>query len=129
MKNNDVYRCSRCKLQMIVTAPGIAGVNPPLCCGIPMTLEKPNTVDAAKEKHVPVIEKNADGMTIVKVGSVTHPSTPEHFIEWIELYDGKHCCRVELKAGDAPEAVFPIPYSTGLTARISCNLHGVWQDR
>ena len=128
MKNNDVYRCSRCKLQMIVTAPGIEGVNPPLCCGVPMTLSKPNTVDAAREKHVPVIERSADGMTLVKVGSVPHPSTPEHFIEWIELINGNRVCRVQLSPSDAPQARFAVAYSPELQARISCNLHGVWQN-
>ena len=37
------------------------------------TLLTPNTVDAAQEKHVPVIEINGETVT-VKVGSVEHPS-------------------------------------------------------
>lgn len=129
MKNMEIYRCNRCGLQMMVTASGLDSVKAPLCCGIPMCEQKANTVDAAKEKHVPVIESDGSG-TAVKVGSITHPSTAEHFIEWIELScaDGR-CCHVTLQPGDAPEAHFPVPYSPDLKARISCNLHGVWQDR
>ena len=128
MKTNDVYRCSHCKLQIEVLTGG-ENMPVPQCCGEPMKLQVPNTVDAAKEKHVPVIESDGSG-TVVKVGSITHPSTAEHFIEWIELScaDGR-CCHVTLQPGDAPEAHFPVPYSPDLKARISCNLHGVWQDR
>lgn len=125
MKTRDIYRCKTCKLQLEVTA----GANEqiPVCCGTQMELQTPNTVDAAKEKHVPVIVAEANG-TRVKVGSVAHPATPEHFIEWIELFSGNHSCRVYLTPSDAPEAFFAIPYSEKLQARISCNLHGVWQN-
>lgn len=126
MKIRDIYRCKTCKLQLEVTA--AANSQLPLCCGNPMELQQPNTVDAAKEKHVPVIVAEADG-TRVKVGSVPHPATAEHYIEWIELFNGNHCCRVYLTPSDAPEAFFAIPFSADLQARISCNLHGVWLDR
>ena len=128
MKIYDVYRCSHCKLQVMVSA--VAGEKTPVpqCCGEAMMLQTPNTVDAAKEKHVPVIE--ADGnATLVKVGSVAHPATAEHFIEWIELIAGDHVCRVQLTPEQAPEARFNVPFSPELKARISCNLHGVWMDR
>lgn len=125
MKTRDIYRCKTCKLQLEVTA----GANEqiPVCCGTQMELQTPNTVDAAKEKHVPVIEADGNG-TLVKVGSVTHPATPEHFIEWIELICGNRVCRVQLSPTDAPQARFAVAYSPELKARISCNLHGVWQN-
>ncbi|MBO5821377.1 MAG: desulfoferrodoxin [Lentisphaeria bacterium] len=126
MKTRDIYRCKTCKLQMEATS--VVNAQIPVCCGSPMELQQPNTVDAAKEKHVPVIVAEANG-TRVKVGSVAHPATPEHFIEWIELFSGNHCCRVYLTPSDAPEAFFAIPFSADLQARISCNLHGVWLDR
>ena len=129
MKNQEIYRCSRCKLQMMVTAPGTESVKAPLCCGIPMDQQKPNTVDAAKEKHVPVIEASGNG-TVVKVGSVAHPATPEHFIEWVELLlPNGQCIRMELTSEVKPEVLFDVPYSPELRARISCNLHGIWMDR
>ena len=43
-----------------------------------------NTIDAAHEKHVPVIEVSGDTVN-VKVGSVEHPSLDAHYIEWIIL--------------------------------------------
>ena len=127
MKNLELYRCRVCKLQLEVVAP-CACDSAPVCCGEAMQLQTPNTTDAAKEKHVPVVTAADEGI-LVKVGSVEHPMTAEHFIEWIELFSGNHSCRVYLTPSDAPEAFFAIPYSEKLQARISCNLHGVWLDR
>jgi len=96
-----------------------------VCCGQPMKLFKENTVDAAKEKHVPVVEKTADGFK-VKVGSVAHPMEEKHWIEWVELVvDGK-VYRQFLKPGQAPEATFCIKADQA-TAREYCNLHGLWK--
>jgi len=96
-----------------------------VCCGEPMKLLKENTSDGAKEKHVPVIEKTADGYK-VKVGSVAHPMTAEHYIEWIELVADGVSLRAFLKPGDAPEAVFSVKAKT-VYAREYCNLHGLWK--
>ena len=58
---------------------------PVMCCGQKMTELVPGSVDAAQEKHVPVIA--IDGNTVtVSVGSVNHPMLPEHFIEWISIH-------------------------------------------
>lgn len=90
-----------------------------------MQLFKENTVDAAKEKHVPVVEKTAEGVT-VKVGSVAHPMEEKHYIEWVEiLVDGK-AYRQFLKPGEAPEAKFA-GFKEGVVAREYCNLHGLWK--
>jgi superoxide reductase len=89
---------------------------------------KENTTDAAKEKHVPVIEKTATGYK-VKVGSVAHPMLPEHYIEWIELLaDGAESkvYRQFLKPGQAPEAEFQVS-GAEVSAREYCNLHGLWK--
>ncbi|MDF1581191.1 MAG: desulfoferrodoxin family protein, partial [Desulfuromonadales bacterium] len=76
------------------------------------------------EKHVPVIEKTADGYKVT-IGSVAHPMQEEHYIEWIELLaDGKAYTQF-LKPGDAPTATFQIKASK-VTAREFCNLHGHW---
>jgi superoxide reductase len=96
-----------------------------VCCGQPMKLFVENTVDASKEKHVPVIEKTATGFK-VKVGSVAHPMEEQHYIEWIEaIADGK-AYRQFLKPGMAPEAQFEVQ-ATQITAREYCNLHGLWR--
>jgi superoxide reductase len=90
-----------------------------------MNLLKENTVDASKEKHVPIIEKTKTGMK-VKVGSVAHPMEEKHFIEWIELVADGISYRKFLKPGDAPEADFKVA-AKALTAREYCNLHGLWK--
>jgi len=96
-----------------------------VCCGQPMELQTENTTDAATEKHVPVIEKTANGY-LVKIGEVAHPMETDHYIEWIELVaDGKSCKRY-LNPGDEPEAEFCIEAET-VTAREYCNLHGLWK--
>ncbi|MFC1505425.1 desulfoferrodoxin, partial [Thermodesulfobacteriota bacterium] len=96
-----------------------------VCCGQPMVLLQENTVDAAKEKHVPVVEK-IDGGFKVSVGSVPHPMEEKHYIEWIELVaDGKAYIQF-LNPGDVPEAVFMIDAASA-TAREFCNLHGLWK--
>jgi superoxide reductase len=90
-----------------------------------MKIFKENTVDAAKEKHVPVKEV-VDGGLKVKVGSVAHPMEDKHFIEWIEIVADGKSYRHFLKPGEAPEAFFPV--SGEFTAREYCNLHGLWKS-
>ena len=90
-----------------------------------MVLQKENTVDAAEEKHVPVVEKTADGFK-VKVGSAAHPMVPEHYIEWIEVIAGGKTYRQFLKPGEEPEATFCVD-ADQVTAREYCNLHGLWK--
>jgi len=96
-----------------------------VCCGQPMKLMVENTVDAAKEKHVPVIEKVAGGVK-VKVGSMAHPMEEKHFIEWIEVIADGKAYRQFLKPGDAPEATIMVE-AKAISAREYCNLHGVWK--
>jgi superoxide reductase len=91
-----------------------------------MKLMEENTVDAAKEKHVPVIEKTADGIT-VKVGSVLHPMEEKHYIEWIQLIADGESYRQFLKPGGKPEATFKIT-AENVNAREYCNLHGLWKS-
>jgi superoxide reductase len=90
-----------------------------------MKLMKENTVDAAKEKHVPVIEKVPGGYK-VKVGAVAHPMEEKHYIEWIELIADGEAYRYFLKPGMKPEATFKID-AAKVTAREYCNLHGLWK--
>ena len=75
-----------------------------VCCGQPMNLIAENTIDASREKHVPVIEKSADGVK-VKVGSIPHPMEEKHFIQWVEVIDGENVCRQFLKPGQSPEEI------------------------
>ena len=118
----NVYHCPRCGLTVEVTSPGAE----PVCCGEPMKLCRENTVDAAREKHVPEAESFAGG-TKVRVGSTAHPMTPEHYIQWIEVVNGPYVNRRYLKPGEAPEAEFYVPYADKLVIRAYCNLHGLWK--
>jgi superoxide reductase len=118
----QVYRCESCgNIVEIVHA----GTCVPVCCDQPMKLMAENSVDASKEKHVPVIEKTATGYKVT-VGSVLHPMEEKHFIEWIELEAGGIVQRKYLNPGDAPVAEFATAAKT-VTAREYCNLHGLWK--
>ncbi len=119
-----VYKCDICGniVEVVHAAGGDLS-----CCGAPMNLLVENSVDAAEEKHVPVVEK-IDGGFKVSVGSVAHPMEEKHYIEWIELLVGDDaCCRQVLKPGDSPEAVFKVDAESA-TARSYCNLHGLWKS-
>lgn len=118
----QIYKCEVCGniIEVVHNSGGQL-----VCCGQPMTLLKENTVDAAKEKHVPVIEK-VNGGYLVKVGAVTHPMTEEHHIEWIELHTQNYIYRKFLKVGEAPEAFFKTEEEPTY-AREYCNLHGLWK--
>jgi superoxide reductase len=118
----EVYKCELCG-NIIEVLHGGAGEL--VCCGQPMKCLTANTVDAAKEKHVPVVEKVSGGYK-VKVGSVAHPMEAKHFIEWIEIIADGKVYRQFLEPGQAPEATFNITAAT-VTAREYCNLHGLWK--
>jgi superoxide reductase len=118
----QIYKCEVCGNIVEVLHEGAGEL---VCCGQPMKLLVENTVDAAKEKHVPVIEKTANGVR-VKVGSVAHPMEEKHYIEWIEIIADGKAYRQFLKPGEAPEAVFEIK-ADKIEAREHCNLHGLWK--
>ncbi len=118
----EVYKCSICGNIVEVTHGGDGDL---ICCGEPMKQLAENTTDAAQEKHVPVIEK-VDGGYRVTIGSVEHPMTDEHYIEWIELLAGDTAYRAFLKPGQPPQATFMID-AVQVSAREYCNLHGLWK--
>ncbi len=122
-KRLEVYKCKICGLVVEVLEGGSA----PSCCDEPMTLQKANSVDAAQEKHVPVLEKHDSGGVLVKVGSVPHPMTEEHYIQWIEVINGSYVNRYYLKPGQLPQAAFHVASQPGLEVRAYCNLHGLWK--
>ncbi len=118
----EIYKCDVCGN---ITEVMHAGKGVMKCCGQSMGLLVENTVDAAKEKHVPVMEK-VDGGVRVKVGEVAHPMEEKHYIEWVEIIaDGKAYTQF-LNPGDVPEAIFKID-ADQITAREYCSLHGHWK--
>ena len=119
----EIYKCAVCGNIVEVLR---AGGGELVCCNQPMTALKENTVDASKEKHLPVIERTPAGVK-VSVGSIPHPMEAKHFIEWIELLADGQVLRKPLNPGDAPVAVFAGVTATTLSAREHCNLHGLWK--
>jgi len=118
-EQKQIYKCEVCGNIVEVLHSGAGEL---VCCGQPMKLMSENTVDAAQEKHVPVIEGKK-----VKVGSVEHPMAEEHYIGWIEATsESGEICKVFLKVGDKPVAEFAFEVST---ARAYCNLHGLWKSK
>ena len=103
-KKLGIYKCEVCGNIVEVLH---AGDGELVCCGKPMKEMVENTVDAAKEKHVPVIEKAANGAK-VKVSLVPHPMEEKHYIEWIEVIKNGQALRAFLRPGDKPEAEFAV---------------------
>ncbi|MBD3181150.1 desulfoferrodoxin [Candidatus Poribacteria bacterium] len=119
----EIYVCEICGNIVEVLHGGVGEL---VCCDEPMELMEENTVDAAKEKHVPVVEKADHGIS-VKVGSVAHPMLDEHYIEWIEIIADGKSYKSFLEPGEKPEATFCID-ADEVTARAYCNLHGLWKS-
>ncbi|MCX5749694.1 MAG: desulfoferrodoxin [Candidatus Saganbacteria bacterium] len=119
----EVYKCSVCGNIVEVL---FVGGGELVCCGQPMVLQVENTVDASKEKHVPVIEKMSEGIK-VKIGSIAHPMEDKHYIQWVQIIAGDRSYREFLRPGMTPEAVFKLANGT-MSAREYCNLHGLWKS-
>ena len=97
------------------------------CCGEPMKLLKANTTDAANEKHVPVATVNGNVVDVV-VGSVEHPMTEEHLVEFIYLETEKGGQIRYLNHTDSPKASFVLAEGDKAVAVYEyCNLHGLWK--
>lgn len=121
-KTNEIYKCEKSGL-MVEVLQDAEGT--PMCCGEPMKLLRENTTDGAKEKHVPVVEKIEGGYRVT-VGSVEHPMTDAHYIQWIELVTPTGVLRHNLTPQDKPVAEFKTD-ATEVEAREYCNLHGLWK--
>lgn len=119
-----LYICAHCgNIIEMVKDKGV----PVMCCGQKMDALVANTVDAAKEKHIPVcvVENNTVKVT---VGEVEHPMLAEHYIEWIELVTENGVFRKYLAAGQAPKACFAVCGDDKVKSVYAyCNLHGLWK--
>lgn len=118
------YRCEHCgNIVEFVEASGV----PVVCCGQPMTELVAGSVDAALEKHVPVV--TVEGNVVkVAVGEVEHPMVPEHFIGWVTIETKKGSQIKYLKPGEKPEVEFVLAADDELVATYEwCNLHGLWK--
>ncbi len=121
-KQNQIYYCEQCGNMVEVLE---AGQGQLVCCEVPMKRMAENMGEAAREKHLPTVTREGKSLHI-KVGSVIHPMTPEHLIEWVEMSQEDRCIRVFLKPGVAPELRVPAADAPA-TVRAYCNLHGLWK--
>lgn len=123
-ERKQVYKCGVCGIVAEVLDGGAGEMS---CCGQPMKLLTENTVDASKEKHVPVIAWGDGGCTVT-VGGVEHPMEPKHFIQMIELEADGVLHRRFLSPGERPVATFDVKQTSRVVARELCNLHGLWKS-
>ena len=118
------YICNHCgNIIAYVRDKGV----PVVCCGEKMQELVPGTTDGAVEKHLPVITREGEKVTVA-VGSVAHPMVEEHWIQWIALETTGGNQRKELHPGDEPKVVFLVPEEDEIVAAYEyCNLHGLWK--
>ena len=124
MKDVKFFICDHCgKIVSVVKDTPV----PLMCCGQKMREIEANSVDAAVEKHTPVI--SIDGTAVkITVSSVAHPMLEAHFIEWVCLETEQGIQMKYLAPGQAPEASFAITAGDQVKAAYAyCNLHGLWK--
>ena len=120
--NRKFLLCRRCgNLIEMINDSGVT----PICCGTDMDVLNANSVEAATEKHIPVVEIT-ENKAKVTVGEVLHPMEEAHYIEWIYLETTKGVKRANLKPGEEPIATFALLEEEVLRAFAYCNLHGLW---
>ena len=124
MKETKFFVCEKCgNLVSTIHASGV----PMVCCGQKMTEIVAGTVEASREKHIPVatVEGNAVRVT---VGSVLHPMTAEHSIEWVYLETTAGAQRKALSPDTEPTVTFALTDGEKPIAVYAyCNLHGLWK--
>lgn len=123
MSETRFYICEHCG--NIVGMIKDAGV-PLMCCGQKMTKLEPGTTEASAEKHIPVVTVNGDKVK-VEVGSVSHPMTDEHSIEWVYLQTDRGGQRKCLLSGSEPVVTFSLEDEKPVAVYAYCNLHGLWK--
>ena len=120
----NFYRCEGCGKIVAVVKPSKC---PTKCCGEPMAEMIPNSTDASKEKHIPVIAQEGN-LVKVTVGASEHTMTEEHYIEWILLETKEGRQRKPLAPGQKAEACFALTEGDEVVAAYEyCNLHGFWK--
>lgn len=121
--NTKFYICKHCG--NIITFAKASGV-PISCCGEAMTELIANTTEAATEKHIPVVKRDGNKVT-VHIGEIDHPMTPEHFIEWIALDTEDTLILKKRTPTDPPQGEFLVEKDKEITAYAYCNIHSLWK--
>lgn len=123
MKEQNFYLCKHCgNLVAMLNDSGIRM----FCCGEKMTRLEPGMTDGAHEKHIPVVSIKGDTVH-VEVGSILHPMTEAHYIEWIYLHTTKGGQFKHLQPGEQPIASFELQDEELLTVYEYCNLHKLYK--
>jgi len=120
----QIYKCPICGNIVEVLHSGVGQL---VCCGQPMELMTEKNSDEGQEKHLPIIEKTENGVTVT-VGSIPHPMEENHYIELIEIIADNKIYKHFFKPGDEPKASFEIN-AENIIARAYCNVHGLWQTK
>lgn len=123
MKTLRIYKCSACNDIVFTYQENELYVT---CCEEPMTLIEANTVDAAAEKHMPVVTQ-FDNTIKVSIGSIMHPMTEEHHISFILLEEENGYQIKYLKSTDEPIVQFKTT-SKVVAVYEYCTLHGLWKE-
>ncbi|WP_022749679.1 desulfoferrodoxin family protein [Lachnobacterium bovis] len=119
------YKCDLCGNFITFLTDKTAAT--PVCCGEEMKEIVANTVDAAKEKHVPDVTVDGNKV-VVKVGSVEHPMQDNHYIQFIIVETTNGYQKKDLKPGEKPEAEFVLAEGEKPVGVYEyCNLHGLWK--
>ena len=119
-----ILKCAKCgKMVFVEKKSGC----PTMCCGDAMEELIPGSVDAAQEKHVPVLAARGNRVQVT-FGSVEHPMLDEHYIQFIILETSCGYQLRRLNSGEAPKAEFLLAEGeSALVAYEYCNLHGLWK--
>ena len=117
------YRCEHCgNIAVKVFDSGV----PLVCCGEKMVELVADSQDAALEKHVPDVHIEGNHVH-VNIGSVDHPMTPEHYIQFICLVKDASYEVHPLTPSDQPHADFYLGEGEKAVAVYEfCNIHGLW---
>ncbi len=119
----NIYICKHCGNIILKLKDSKVNIS---CCNENMELLIPNTVDAAVEKHIPIVEIN-ENEVVVTIGSVIHPMDENHYIEWIVLETNDGYQIKYLKPLSEPKVIFNTNNEV-INVYAYCNLHGLWKN-
>ncbi len=124
-EKNQIYKCSVCGNMIEIIHTGAGTI---VCCGKEMILMTDEVKsEISGEKHIPVVEIDGTKVT-VKIGSIPHPMTLEHYIERIEIITKNRTYKKFLNPDptktDQPITIFDIDAKI-IAVRGYCNLHGL----